>query len=165
MTDTEFRQFIVTWVKQASPGIRIIRANENGTRPPLPFVTYEVTTKTKLGQSQVSKADTNGDVEVKQHKDVIVRLNGYGNLSEELLSTLQGSLQLESIKALFVQNCVAIRIDNASITQLPVVLEETIERRFTYEPTFGYAQEVKDNTSYIETVWPIVDNSTINPPQ
>lgn len=164
MTPSEFRQFIVSWVSLALPGTLIIRRNENGTRPPLPYLDYIVGTKTQVGQAQRQGTDINGDTNVKVHKDVVISIRGYGDAAEDLLDTLSNSLELDSVRSLFQLNCVANRGEALPVTQIPRLLDETIERRFLYEPIFGYAQEVTENVSYIETVDPILENSTINPP-
>lgn len=152
MTNSEFRIFIKDWITLVDPNIRLIRRDESGNKPRLPYVDYVVGTRTQMGGANRGAVDNTGESKVTIHKDAIVSLRGHGDASEDILSQIERSLNLNKVLEHFSTNCVGIRGVQLSTTEIPTLLEQTFERQYLYEPVFGYAEEETENVGVIETV-------------
>ncbi len=152
MTITDFREFLKSWANLAIPNVPFIRRNADGTRPPLPYIDFKVSTRRKYGTSERSNPDDEGYITIKIQQDMVISIEGHGDDSEEILEELQLSLETEKIQQFFFVNCVAIRDVNSDIKEIGVLYGVKRERLYLYEPIFGIAMQKREKVGLIETI-------------
>lgn len=154
MTYYELEINIYKWLELVLPiGTSIIQANENGPRPSLPYVMFDITSITKIGQSyRESEIGTDGIQTIRYDEDFTLEIQAFGGNAHLLLQELKDSLQRESIIQ-YLDNClgIAVRTDN-TINNIALLIDNTIEKRWMYEVFMGFAHTTTDYTNYIEDV-------------
>lgn len=156
MTYSNLEEIIRNWILIAIPKLQelpnqVIMANENAPRPSLPYFTINLTSMTKIGQSNILETDDAGIQRIKYDEDVNVSIQCYGKQSKDLLQRLKDSLQKTSIIKYFDDNCVAVR-DDSPISNTAILVDSTIEKRFLFELMVGFAREIEDNVGFVNSV-------------
>jgi hypothetical protein len=152
MTYATLRGYIWSWANaNIGSGCPIIWANENGTRPALPYVTLQVRTVRKPGMPYSSKASATGVQTVSYIEDIDVSIQSYGDASDDFLLNLKNSLQKDTVLQALYANKVGLR-NIGDITEIPIILDETAENRYLFEVSFTIGQEITDTVGFISTV-------------
>lgn len=141
---------------------RIIHADPNNPRPNLPYITIRISSAVIVGQPFTPiKADGTGVGKIKYDEDFTVALNSFGRNSDTYLQEIKHYLNTSAGRDKLTSLCLSIRNENGPITDISLLIDETIEKRYLYEIFLGYAQTYDDDVGFIEDV-EITD--TINQP-
>lgn len=150
MTYSQLETELYNWASN-NTSVLVIWADENGARPDENYITLKVMTFSKIGQKDELPTDNSGDRKVKYDEDFTVNIEGYGIGVQDNIQELKDSLQLESVLQSLVQAGIAVRADS-DITDISVLLDETIEKRYLYEIMMGFSHEIQENVGVIESV-------------
>jgi hypothetical protein len=166
ITYTEIENRIIQWIKRTliicNISAAVIKANQNGPRPSLPYINMNVTTITKVGQAETpTSTDEFGVGDIKYNEDSSVSLQGFGKGSNDILQALKNSLQKEDTRQ-YLNSCGLVIRDDSSITDISLLIDATIEKRYLLEIMFGWGQSDTDTVGFIENV--VIDENYL-PPQ
>lgn len=155
MTLTEIEDAIYEWITALiDPTVPVIFTNENGVRPPLPYLTIEVFGNNKIGQAyRSSTVQTDGIQEVNFDEDFTVSIQAYGYGSMKYLKELRDLLELESVILTLNELGLAIREENNPINDISISMDGlSIEKRYNYDVLFGTKQNLCEYVGYFEDV-------------
>lgn len=129
----------------------IIHANENGSRPPKPYIAMRLA----LGVPHpVHHGRVNGDGirAISSHRDVSVQLQVYGEGSWDIAESLVLSLSKESLIDMSEMLNISIN-DQVRIQDVPMLLDTAAyESRAIVDLQATYTASINDEVGYIETV-------------
>ncbi len=153
MTYDDLRTAIRNWVlaNTSNAITNIIFEQENGVRPPKPYISVNIITNTQIGWRDNGVTNVSGIQSVFFNEDISINLNGFGAETYDELGSLRTSIQKQSVLDTLRASGLAVRIDN-SITNVAFGLSSSIEPRFVYDLTFGIGNSSTDDVSFINDV-------------
>jgi len=162
MTYTELKNTIYSILAQLNPSATIIRADGQGTRPSLPYLTYKIENFESIGMPYFDgETDVSGNENIKYDENFQVTLRGYGLSARDLMKVIKDKLRLNSGIDILVANNIALRELNNPITDISLTIDNTTEKQYLWEIIMGYAEQITDDPDYIANV-ELIDN--INQP-
>ncbi len=148
MIYSDVEKAVYNWVSD-NVSVPVIFFDENGVRPNLPYVTINITSYNMIGQRYLESPDNNGDRNIKYTEDFTVAINSFGRGSQDELQKLKDSLQKEIVLQSLKDACIAVR-NESTITDISVLVDSTIEKRFFYEIFLSFGKSIEENVGYIE---------------
>ena len=131
--------------------IPAVFANENGSRPELPYLTLNVTLNSKIGTPYYPKASDTGNQNIKYDIDYTVSINGYGKTVLNYMENLRDSFQTQTGMTWSQTEGIALRSED-NITDITALISSEFEKRFLYEVIFGTAHEIVDNPNFVDNI-------------
>jgi len=146
---------IYSWIASRSvvDSQKIFKEDPNIDRPTPPSVSFRILSgPSVLGTSDTHKYDPaeGGDV-VSGHRSVTISLKAYGEQSHQIMSNLQASLELISVREYFTTRNMAVWIVNP-VLEISTVIETGIEDRHQLDITFGVSSIQTDDEGEITTI-------------
>lgn len=132
--------------------IPIIRANQNGPRPNLPYATYQVTSRIALGSDDYGAVDGSGLMPIKGTREGTIMVNffadGAREYADNLVNTIKKTTSRYAMRRLHM-----VISDTGNVTDLTALRDSA-----NYEPManidlfFRYTTNYTDDVGLIETV-------------
>lgn len=150
-------QAVRSWVLLATslPAIKVIPADDYGTRPALPYITVTLTAfDLPVGHDEQLLTTLAGKLRerVRGDRRAVVSLNAYGKAGADLLALCNASLAKTSVQG---------KLGEAKITLMPAgpsldlssLVDTRIEKRFVKDFEVVYAFETSQETiPHVETI-------------
>lgn len=128
----------------------VIYADQDGTSPELPFVTFKVLAETRPGHAHQESVDANGDMTITQPIEYTVSVNVYGD--DALAISLCRSLERPTVQqALNVDDIAFVDVVSGP-TDVAAVLGTGWEPRTNFDVRFRSLMSLTDAIGIIESV-------------
>lgn len=171
MKYSEYKDSIYTYIADNVGGIPVIWTNQNSPRPSMPYILLTLTAIPTEFFPFAGSTDNSGNRSLSYTGQFLLSIQSHGEDSMDYLQTLQESFSTADGKVAL--HNLGLTIQNESdITELPTVIDKTIEPRWLYELDIGFCNSYIENVGVIETVEisgeingaktsPIITNQTI----
>ncbi len=129
----------------------MIMANQNGTRPALPYITLQVDLANPL-PVHIGKIAEGGSRELNSHRNARIQLQCFGPGSWEIMEALSMAVHTEAANVLASEKNIAIN-DQPQLQDIPVLRDAT-----TYEPRAvldidaSYTRAASETVDYFDQV-------------
>lgn len=144
-----------TLFDEATP-VPIIFANQNGPRPPKPYITLRLSVASPL-PVHTGPTDDAGIRELSAHRAALAQLQVYGPGCWEIAEQLAMSLSKESIQALAETLNITIN-ERVRIQDVPALVDTaTYEPRAILDVEASYTTHIDDDVGFIQTVHGEID--------
>jgi len=155
---TAIEDKIREWAVSAS-GREVVWSKFDGKQPSSPFVSLNSDTLIKTAEDEVgTEVDENDMITIVSHRKIVVNILVLGNSGDsgdsamQVASNLEASLEKPSTQITFRDDCISI-IDSTDPRDVSFLYGGTAwEKRSTFDVTFGFAFENKDNVGYFDTI-------------
>lgn len=144
-------QAIFRLISTVSGGVAVIFADENGPRPPKPYIQLRLQTALRFPLHR-GAVDDAGQQLVTGHRDAAVELQCFGSGSYDVLDNLGQRLTMEGSLAEAERLDLAV-FDVGKISQVPVLRDQaSYEPRAVLELGVRYAVTISDAVGAVEQV-------------
>ncbi|EOH0525710.1 hypothetical protein ACLMVZ_000296 [Klebsiella aerogenes] len=132
--------------------IPVIRANQNGPRPKLPYATYQISARTTIGGDDYGLVDGSGLMPVKGTREGAILVNFYGGEARENADNLVNTIRKTTSRYLMHRLHLVINT-SGSVTDLTALRDDAnFEPMANLDLTFRYTTNYTDDVGLIETV-------------
>ena len=132
--------------------IPIIRANQDGARPALPYATYQVTARTTVGSDHYSNVDGDGMQMISGVREGTIMVNFFGDDARESADNLVNSIRKTTSRYLMRRLSMVIS-DTGNVTDLTALRDRAnFEQMANIDLFFRYTGIYTDDVGVIETV-------------
>lgn len=138
--------------------VPMIRANQNGERPDLPYATYQVITRTTQGRDEFAFVDNNGIGVLHGVRQGTVSVSVFGDNCREICDDLVNVTRKPTARYLMRENNFVIYNTNGVRDVSGLRDDASFEQMAVVDFTFRYTAEYKDDVGIIETVDTSVSN-------
>lgn len=132
--------------------IPIIRANQNGPRPNLPYATYQVTSRVTIGSDDYGLVDGSGLMPIKGTREGTIMVNFFGGDARENADNLVNSIRKTTSR--YAMRRLKMVISNTgNVNDLTALRDSAnFEPMANVDLSFRYTTNYTDDVGLIETV-------------
>ncbi|EFM0420437.1 TPA: hypothetical protein ACM7AW_000031 [Escherichia coli] len=132
--------------------IPVIRANQSGPRPKLPYATYQISARTTIGGDDYGLVDGSGMMPVKGVREGTILVNFYGDEARENADNLVNAIRKTTSRYLMRRLHLVINA-TGSVTDLTALRDDAnFEPMANIDLNFRYTTNYTDDVGLIETV-------------
>ncbi|EEV9286084.1 TPA: hypothetical protein L0W28_000469 [Escherichia coli] len=132
--------------------IPVIRANQSGPRPKLPYATYQISARTTIGGDDYGLVDGSGLMPVKGVREGTILVNFYGDEARENADNLVNAIRKTTSRYLMRRLHLVINA-TGSVTDLTALRDDAnFEPMANIDLNFRYTTNYTDDVGLIETV-------------
>lgn len=133
-----------------NPAVKIIYANENGTRPPKPYITQQILTGPAM-DVHTGAVDDDGNAILSKHRRVSINLQCYGDGSWQIMEDMEMSLNKQAaLEAAYLYNIAIGAVPG--LTDITLLMDDTtFENRTLLNVIAFYTYQTEDQLGFINT--------------
>lgn len=150
MTYTELENNVFNVLNGISTA-HFIPLNDNSPRPDLPYITVQLNNFIELGSPDYTLSDSSGNITQKTTENFTLSLIGYGVGANDILKEVKDNIKRQTVQRILYINCLTF-VDVLLFTPIPLLIDSTIEKRYSLDLSMRYTDSLEDNTGFINAV-------------
>ncbi|QKJ86682.1 hypothetical protein PMPD1_1732 [Paramixta manurensis] len=132
--------------------IPVVRANQNGPRPKLPYASYQITACKTVGSDEYGEIDDDGVIQIKGVREGTIMVNFFGADAKEIAGDLVNCIKKISSRELMRKLKLVIS-NTGNVSDITALRDDMhFETMANVELTFRYTCLYTDHVGIIETV-------------